>query len=505
MLSWRDLSLKYKILSPFLLVLVFFTLFFLFYFLPTMKERLIEEKRHKIKNIIQATHSHLQSLQQKVEQGVYTQAQAQNLAKELVRGLRYGPENNDYVWINNYEPRMVMHPFVAKLNGQSLKDYQDKKGNLMFVRMTEIAKSRGSGFLTYYWQYKDQKDKIVPKISYIKAFEPWNWILGTGVYIQDIEEEFHLIYLEAVGLFALLTLLFVLLVLWLVAKILKPIRENVRLAQNMAQGDLTTEVARPDGDEIGRLSQSMTHMQKQIRDMLQQIIHNTEELRKAAEEINDTAFQLSETSQEQASNMEEISSTMEELGSGVSQNAQNAQKTNSIAQDSSQNAEKSEQTVQQTVAVIQEISEKIQLVDDIAQQTNLLALNASIEAARAGDSGKGFAVVAEEVKKLAQNSQNAASQIMELADKNVTIVNQAGDMLKSLAPEIGQTAELVDKITKASQEQDTGINQINQSLNQINEGAQSSASSSEELSSTASRLKEHAGRLSEMVDYFKVS
>ncbi|OHD23407.1 MAG: hypothetical protein A2086_00400 [Spirochaetes bacterium GWD1_27_9] len=221
-----------------------------------------------------------------------------------------------------------------------------------------------------------------------------------------------------------------------------------------------------------------------------------------SEQLSSSSQQMSQGASEQAASVEEISSSIEEMTATIKQNADNASQTEKISRKSSDDAKKSGDAVLQTVKAMKDIAEKISIIQEIARQTNLLSLNASIEAARAGEHGKGFAVVASEVQKLAERSQNAATEISNISKTSVSIAELAGDMLSKLVPDIQKTAELVAEINAASTEQSKGIQQINGAILQLNSVVQENASSAEEVASTSEELSGQAMQLQDALTFF---
>ena len=213
-----------------------------------------------------------------------------------------------------------------------------------------------------------------------------------------------------------------------------------------------------------------------------------EQVSSGTEQISSSSEQLSQGASEQAASVEEVSSSLEEMTATIRQNADNASQTEKIAAKSANDAKEGGEAVRHTVSAMKQIAEKVSIIQEIARQTNMLSLNASIEAARAGDHGKGFAVVASEVQKLAERSQNAAVEISELSTTSVSIAEKAGQMLTQLVPDIQKTAELVAEINAASGEQANGIQQINSAIQQLNTVVQQNASAAEELTATAEEL-----------------
>jgi methyl-accepting chemotaxis protein len=179
--------------------------------------------------------------------------------------------------------------------------------------------------------------------------------------------------------------------------------------------------------------------------------------------------------------------------------------TNTMANKASTEAVAGGEAVKDTVGAMKQIAQKIRIIDDIAYQTNLLALNAAIEAARAGEHGKGFAVVAAEVRKLAERSQVAAQEIGSVAESSVELAEKAGALFVSIVPNIRKTSDLVEEIAAASEQQSTGVNQINSAVTQLSQTTQQNAAASEELAATADQMNGHANHLQQAIAFFKVS
>jgi len=273
------------------------------------------------------------------------------------------------------------------------------------------------------------------------------------------------------------------------------------VVSRVAQGDLTVQVQVKPGD-----STSMLAAIKSMTDRLSQIIgdvrSSSNALSSAAEQVSATAQSISQGAAEQASSVEETSATIEQAASSVQQNAENAQVTEGLSSKAAKEAVEGGQAVKDTVVAMKTIADKISIVDDIAYQTNLLALNAAIEAARAGEHGKGFAVVADEVRKLAERSQEAAQEIGEVAKSSVSLAERAGQLLDTIVPSIAKTSDLVQEIASASNEQATGINQINTAVTQLSQLTQENSSSSEELAATAEEMSGQAEQLQELMNFF---
>ncbi len=283
-----------------------------------------------------------------------------------------------------------------------------------------------------------------------------------------------------------------------------PVNKGLLFADKLANGNLTEMIDLHQKDELGMLADALNKVVDKLKTVFSEINVSSMSLVQSSEEISATAQGLSQSTSEQAASVEETTSTLEEMGATITQNSENARITDKIAQETAKSAEDSGNAVFEVINALKLIAEKIAVIDDIAYQTNLLALNAAIEAARAGDHGKGFAVVATEVRKLAEKSQAASLDIGNLSRGSVDKAEKAGIMMKDMLPNINKTADLVQDITSASEQQTIGVNQINKGMEQLNEVTQRNASASEELASTSEMLSSQAMNLQEMLSFFKI-
>ncbi|MCG8452260.1 MAG: methyl-accepting chemotaxis protein [Spirochaetales bacterium] len=302
------------------------------------------------------------------------------------------------------------------------------------------------------------------------------------------------------GAVLIMTLVFYL----LARKITGPLAEALSSTEAISQGDLTNPVHSKSGDEIGRLMQAIETMRTRLNDVVNNVNSAAAQVTSGSAELSAAAQKMSQGATEQASATEEISSSMEEMSSNVKQNADNALQTEKIALQSSRDAEAGGQAVREGVVAMKNIAEKIGIIEEIARSTNLLSLNASIEAARAGEYGKGFAVVASEVGKLAERSQLAAREISELAVNSVGIAEEAGASIEKTVPDIKHTADLVQEISAASNEQNAGVEQINAAVLQLDKVTQQNASASEESAAMSEELAGQALQLQDAMRFFKV-
>ncbi|MBF0558963.1 MAG: HAMP domain-containing protein [Nitrospirae bacterium] len=291
--------------------------------------------------------------------------------------------------------------------------------------------------------------------------------------------------------------------LFLTRSITLPLSEGVTVMNQLAEGDLRVNIEVKSRDELGQLLAAMKNMVDKLTSIVTDVKSASDNVASGSQQLSSGAQQISQGATEQASSIEETSSSMEEMTSNIKQNSDNAHQTEKIAQKSAIDAVEGGKAVTETVGAMKEIAGKITIIEEIARQTNLLALNAAIEAARAGEHGKGFAVVASEVRKLAERSQNAAGEISHLSTNSVQVAEKAGEMLAKLVPDIQKTAELVQEISAASREQDTGAGQINQAIQQFDKVIQQNAGAAEELASTSEELASQADLLQTSISFFK--
>lgn len=465
------IDIRAKITALFVLFILLFIAFVILWVLPTTKQAVMKQKQEQLQYLVQSTVSLLKDYHEDEKRGKLTREEAQQRAREIIKALRYGPEGKDYFWINDFSPKMIMHPFRSDLDGKDLSNFKDPQGKALFVEFSKTCRDKGSGFVEYLWQWKDDKSRIVPKLSYVQNFAPWGWIIGTGLYINDVGE-------EMAGLRNSFLMVVIPLVLVILGLLVIPLRH------------------------LGRLNTVATLL-----------FTAANEVNSAAGRISGVSQSLAQGSSEQAASLEETSASLEEMASMTRANADNARQADALMGETTKVvdlANKSMSGLTESMREVSRASEEtakiIKTIDEIAFQTNLLALNAAVEAARAGEAGAGFAVVADEVRALAMRAAEAAKNTAGLIEGTVGKVKEGSDLVtktatvfSQLAGSTGKVKELVSEITAASGEQAQGVDQINKAVSEMNNVTQQTAANAEESASAAEELNAQSEQMKGVV------
>ncbi|HPI92621.1 MAG TPA: methyl-accepting chemotaxis protein [Deltaproteobacteria bacterium] len=408
---------------------------------------------------------------------------------ELIAGAKIG--KTGYAFMTNKDGIAIAHPDkenILKLNFTTLEG------------MEEISKKMiagQSGVESYTFKGVAKTAGFAPV-----ALTGWSVCLSLpdAEFLAQANQVRNMVLVVGILFFAAAFVVF-----FLFARLITSgIKKGVDLAVYVADGDLTADIDINQKDEIGQLADALRNMIAKLRAIVADVHSAADNVAAGSEQMSSTAEQMSQGASEQASAAEEASSSMEEMASNIRQNADNAQQTEKIAVKSAEDAREGGKAVVETVSAMKTIAEKIAIVEEIARQTDLLALNAAIEAARAGEHGKGFAVVAAAVRRLAERSAEAAGEISKLSINSVEVAEKAGQLLGQIVPDIQKTAQLVQEITAASNEQNTGAEQINTAIQQLNSVVQQNASAAEELSSTSEELSSQAVQLQDTIAFFKI-
>ena len=484
-------------------------------FLMTLRSSLLQEKDLKTRHVVETAYGVVEHFYSLSKASKLSEEAAKAAAVAALKNLRY--EKEEYFWINDMRPYMVMHPIKPELDGKDLSGMADPNGKKLFVEFAETVKNKKEGFVSYLWA-KPGKAEPVPKTSFVKGFEPWGWIVGSGIYIDDVTDAFwskvrFYAFLIACLLGAVGT------ISWVTGRAMtRGLHEVDAVTEQAAAGDLTVRVALESKDELGQMGQALNTMMEKFETSMSQVQQAAQQTASAAQQLAAGSEQLSSGAQEQASSLEETAASLEQMTSTVKQNADNAKQANQMAATARDGAEKGGTVVKEAVAAMEaitksskQIAEIITTIDEIAFQTNLLALNAAVEAARAGEQGRGFAVVASEVRALAQRSAAASKEIKALitdsvgkVDEGSKLVTKSGETLTEIVSGVKKVADLIAEISAASGEQSQGIEQVNKAVTQMDAVTQGNAAQTEELSSTAQAMASQAEELQAQVAQFKL-
>ncbi|MEQ1685259.1 MAG: methyl-accepting chemotaxis protein [Burkholderiaceae bacterium] len=440
---------------------------------------------------------------------------AQLLARQALVKLRY--DEREYFWVNDMQPRMVMHPIKPELDGKDIGDIKDPNGLALFKAFVATVKKDGKGFVAYQWP-KPGSEKPVDKISYVQGFEPWGWIVGSGIYVGDLREAMQrqLVWDGGIVTVSLLFAGYLFLSFYRVMD--GGLKETRRHLRAMTEGDLTTSPSPWGNDEAAQLMLELSNMQGSLRGMVLRVRRSSEEIVHSSSEIASGAMDLSARTEQAAANLEESAASMEEISSTVKNTSDHTGEASRVA---SHNAEVAAdggrvmREVMHTMDGIREssgkIGEIIGTIDGIAFQTNILALNAAVEAARAGEQGRGFAVVAAEVRTLAQRSAQAAKEIKGLIGSSVEqvesgsdIVRKAGATIEEIVNSSQRVNHLLGEVATGAREQSQGIAQIGQGVQELDRMTQQNAALVEQTAAAASAMQDQAHGLAEEVARFKL-
>jgi methyl-accepting chemotaxis protein len=445
-------------------------------------------------------------------------------AKQAIAQLRYGPRGKDYFWINDMAPRMIMHPIKPELDGKDLSGSQDPNGKKLFVEFVDVCRDKGEGFVDYMWPIPGQ-DAPVPKLSYVKLFEPWGWIVGTGIYLDDVEQavtskEAEIRAAVAAQRNSLIGILLALLALtgtavaFISKRITRPIVTASDMLKDIAQGegDLTRRLKVESRDEVGEMAKWFNMFIENIQSIIGSVAENAHQVNDASSDLNaisdqmsagagqtsDKADTVAAASEEMSTNMNSVAAAMEEAATNVGMVATAAEEMTATINEIAQNTEKARGVTGEAVkqagnassqvtelgTAAQEIGEVIETITEISEQVNLLALNATIEAARAGEAGKGFAVVANEIKDLARQTADATGEIKSRVESIQNSTDGTVTEIGNITRVVNEVNEIVSTIATAVEEQSVTTNEIAgnvaqaaQGIEEVNENvAQSSIS-----------------------------
>lgn len=438
----------------------------------------------------------------------------ENIAKEIetIISNRYNNQSNEG-FQNLILSRLLINQFIRK-NEQSYID----RFNGIFAKAENAINTKYPGiFNNLLINYKSSLNKLVNATD--ASLEDEKKLIGYGENatlnidktISSLKKQQEAIIYQSV----LLVILFVsisivigtLISMFIAKSISNSIATTCDILEKISMGDLRVSISehvKNKKDEFGFLARVVDKMISELKKVATNISNGIVYIAAASEQLSSTSQELSQGASEQASSTEEISSSMEEMASNIEQNSENAQNAEKIAQKTDDGMNQVAKSASKSLDSVKEITQKISIISEIAFQTNILALNAAVEAARAGEHGRGFAVVAAEVRKLAERSRIAATEIETLSKTSLSVTEESSNLMTNLTPEIQKTTQLAREIAASSLEQMNGAGQINSAIQQLNQVVQANAAASEEMATSSEELASQAEQLKLTINFFKL-
>ena len=552
------MNLFKKILLSSVAGLFLLGIFSLFISMHTLKARgreevddirttLMAEKTEKIRNLVELAYKVAETAYARTD---LSEAQRKDLALNTIKGLRYN--SNDYLWINDSRPFMVMHPFKPELDGKDLSDFKDPEGKRLFVEFANACRSKGQGTVEYLWP-KPGKDKPVEKLSYVKLFTPWDWIIGTGIYIDDVrtavsaKQELVNKSMARQRNTLIVTILFILAattggIAWVSGKITDPIRSAGKMLKDAAEGegDLTRRLKVNTKDEVGEMARWFNVFIGSLQEIVRQVVDNSnmiaesavsladisEQMNNGAEQTSGKADTVAAAAEQMNANMTSVAAAMEEATTNITMIAAAAEQMTATIAEIAQNSEKGNVIVTRAVSQAQTVSTKVgelgraaqeigkvtEAITEISEQTNLLALNATIEAARAGEAGKGFAVVANEIKELARQTALATEEIKSRISAIQGTTGETVEEITEISKVINEVSEIVGTIVTAVEEQSVttqeiagNVSQASRGVDEVNRNVAQGSGVSAEIAKDMAEVNQSAGQISSSSGQVKLS
>jgi methyl-accepting chemotaxis protein len=506
MLKFRNLPIFWKISFMPILAVALMMVGVFFYVLPVTKDKFMTDKKKNASDVVTAAYALIEEYDQRVAKGEFTLEEAQKRAQERISHFRFGKE---YIWVHDLEPKMLMHPLKPELNGTSLSDYKDQTGKPIFMEMNKVVKDSGEGFIEYVWP-KSEGEKPAPKLAFVKLYKPWGWVIGSGIYIDDVMSTVWRI-LIGIGIVLVVISIVVTTTTFIIGGgfISGPVQEYAKMIQGFSsalsdgKGDLTGRLMVKGKDEIGQLAVDINKVLDSYGQMVERMIVSTGQVVTTSAMLKENANDMTQGSKNQSSQSHQIATAAEEMSQTINDIARNASSASETSTEATEMAKRGRTVAEDAVETVNrvhvstvglaemidklnkkasDIGQIVTVIKEIADQTNLLALNAAIEAARAGEQGRGFAVVADEVRKLAEKTIKATDQI---TSEIRSVQEESGMTTKRMsetAAEVAKADESIKEVMSALEGMSEAVMNVNDKITQIATAVVEQSSAAEEVS-----------------------
>lgn len=515
-----------------------------FLMLNSLYSELKQSKQLETQHIVETAHGIVSFYAEQVASSKMTLEQAQTEAKQVIKAMRYA--DDEYLFILDTQHTMLMHPIKPSLNGTNSSSLKDPNGVYFIREMVSTATRFGEGSVQYMWP-KTPNSPPIDKISYAKQFSPWGWVIATGIYIDDVQATFWQEVSTMVVLIIVIAIISIIITVNVLRSIINPLDRIGSTIQRLEEtGDLTLVVDTQGKDELTQIAVGLNNMVSSFRDIAFSSNASVEQLNVSTHSLESVANETKQAMANQQIEIEQAATAMNEMTATVSEVAHNVVNTANAAHKAHKEAgegmallniaieaisglanevEKAAAVIHKLGSVSEEIGNVTTVINAIAEQTNLLALNAAIEAARAGEQGRGFAVVADEVRALAQRTKESTESIQGMieelqkyshdavvvmeegqvyAERTVEQAKNADHALKEIVEDIAIINEMSTQIATASEEQSAVAEEINRSIITVSDHTASTVDATKDIALAGSELKALAVDLKAHVSKFKV-
>ncbi|WP_151703155.1 methyl-accepting chemotaxis protein [Nitrincola alkalilacustris] len=539
---FQNLAINKKLLILILLAgveLVILTSLALF----TMRNSLQQERELQLNALIDSAYS--------LVQAQYTQAQsegvgsdeAQAQVRQLLQSMRY--QGEEYFFVIDKQAHVVAHGGNPALMGRDMTGFRTDDGRALFVEMAQLAnRGAGSAYFRYNWPRASGSEPVA-KLSYLRVFEPWGWVIGSGVYIDDLATSFqrNLLIMAAVLIAGLILLVAV--AVPVARSVIRPLERINQVMAQVAEGDLSVRTALTSRDELGRAGRRIDDTLNTFQQLIQQLAASVTQVSGSATDLARSAEATSQALDKQTRETELLSAAMNQMAASIHEVARSASDTSTAIDEADHEADEGSHDVEDTVMKIQALASEIEMaagvikaletdtvqisevlgkIKAISEQTNLLALNAAIEAARAGESGRGFAVVADEVRQLAKRAHESTDEISDLnnrlrsaaqrsvevmersrirADESVLTAEHAGKELQRIVTHMDSIRDMGLQVASATEEQSQVSEEMNSNLLNITQASENTVMAASTVASSSEQLQQLATELQRQISRFR--